>query len=81
MKKGKNSSLNTKTIEDYYKRSQDNLTSGQFAPDNFVRHFKLDNFASKKIALFFLRRGMFIKPWKIPFSGIAGNPPLQYENI
>ena len=60
MKKGKNNSLNTKTIKDYYRRSQDNLTSGQFAPDNFVSHFKLDNFASEKIALFFLRRGMFI---------------------
>ena len=60
MKKGKNNSLNTKTIKDYYRRSQDNLTSGQFALDNFVSHFKLDNLVSKKIALFFLRRGMFI---------------------
>ena len=48
--------MNTKIIKDYYKRSQDNLTSGQFAPNNFV---SLDNFVLKKNS-FFLRRGMFI---------------------
>ena len=65
MKKGTNNSLNTKTIKDDYRRSQDNLTSGQFAPDNFVSHFKLDNFASKKIALFlFATRHVYKRPGK-----------------